>query len=310
MPESIFDTLIIGGGPAGVTAGIYLSRLGMKAIIISKELGGQITRKSVLVENYPGLGKISGAELIQKFYNHLKEFGIPLVSGIVSKVEKEGNIFKVETQEGKVYLGKTVIVASGADPRPLEVPGEEKFIGKGVSYCAVCDGPFYKEKTVAVVGGGNAGFEAAIALSKWAKKIYILEFNPEVKADEVNQKRVKEAGKIEIITNASLKRINGHQTVESIEYEDRKTGKIKELKLDGVFVEIGNQPATSFLRGLVDFSERDEVIIDPWTCATKTPGLFAAGDVTNVREKQIVIACGEGAKAALSAYHYLRKKRI
>lgn len=308
MPEEIFDTVIIGGGPAGITAGIYASRLGMKAIIISKELGGQLTRKSVLIENYPGLGKISGAELIQKFYSHLKEFNVPLVSGIVSKVEKEGDIFKVETEGKKTYLGKTVIVASGADPRPLEVPGEKEFIGRGVSYCAVCDGPFYKDKTVVVVGGGDAGFEAAIALSEWAKKIYILEFNPEVKADQTNQKRVKETGKVEVITNAALKKVNGHQTVESIEYEDRKTGEIKELKVDGVFVEIGSQPANFFLRGLVDFSERDEIIIDPWTCATKTPGLFAAGDVTNVKEKQIVIACGEGAKAALFAYRYLRRK--
>jgi len=307
MGEDIYDLIIIGSGPAGITAGIYASRLGMKSIIISKELGGQLTRKSVSIENYPGLGEISGYDLVQKFYNHLKKFNVPLISDAVVKVEEKNGVFEISTEGRKVFFSKTVIVASGADPRPLEVPGEKEFIGKGVSYCAVCDAPFYKDKTVAVAGGGDAGFEAAIALSEWAKKVYILEFNPEVKAEPANQKKAAETGKVEVITNARLKEIKGDQTVELIIYEDRKSGEKNELKLDGVFVEIGNQPATSFLKGLIDFSERDEIKIDPWTCQTKTPGLFAAGDVSNVKEKQIVIACGEGAKAALSAYHYLKR---
>jgi alkyl hydroperoxide reductase subunit AhpF len=189
----------------------------------------------------------------------------------------------------------------------LEVPGEKKFIGRGVSYCTTCDGPIFEEKTVAVIGGGNAGFEAAIFLAKYAKEIYVLESEDRVKADEINQERVKKIGKVKVITNAVLKKIKGNQFVNSIIYQDRKSKKINTLKVQGVFVEVGSQPATSFAKGLVDFNEKDEIKVEFETYQTKTLGLFAVGDCNVGQFKQIVTACGEGAKAALSAYNYLEK---
>lgn len=302
------DLIIIGGGPAGMTAGIYASRLGLKTLLITKSFGGQIAKKAVAIENYPGFDKISGIELVQKMEKHLKSLEINIEMDEVRKVEKKNKSFFVSTKSKKEFQAKTLVLASGADPRPLEVPGEKEFIGKGVSYCAVCDGPLFSEKTVVVIGGGNAGFETAIFLGQHAKKIYILEYAPEVGADATNQEIVKKSGKAEIITNVALKEIKGKDFVDSIIYEDRKSGEEKTLKVQGVFVEIGYQPATSYVKGLVDFNERDEIKVDYETCQTKTPGLFAAGDVNVGSAKQIVTAAGEGAKAALAAYNYIQKR--
>ena len=303
----IYDLIIIGGGPAGITAGIYAARQSLNTLLITKEFGGQVARKAVAIENYPGFGQISGLELIQKFEKHLKEFRIKIKNDSVVKIKKVGQFFLVNTEGKNQFEAKAVIVTSGADPRPLEVPGEKEFIGRGVSYCSVCDGPLFKDKTVAVIGGGNAGFETALFLSNIAKKIYILEFNPSVRADKVLQERVKKTGKVEIITSAILKKIKGSQFVDSIVYEEGNTGKEKTLLIDGVFVEIGLQPSASFVKDLVDFNERDEIVVDFETCQTKTPGLFAAGDVNAGHFKQIITACGEGAKAALAAYEYLSR---
>jgi len=303
----IYDLIIIGGGPAGITAGIYAARQSLNTLLITKEFGGQVARKAVAIENYPGFGQISGLELIQKFEKHLKEFRIKIKNDSVVKIKKVGQFFLVNTEGKNQFEAKAVIVTSGADPRPLEVPGEKEFIGRGVSYCSVCDGPLFKDKTVAVIGGGNAGFETALFLSNIAKKIYILEFNPSVRADKVLQERVKKTGKVEIITSAILKKIKGSQFADSIVYEEGNTGKEKTLLIDGVFVEIGLQPSASFVKDLVDFNERDEIVVDFETCQTKTPGLFAAGDVNAGHFKQIITACGEGAKAALAAYEYLSR---
>ncbi|MBZ9577886.1 FAD-dependent oxidoreductase [Patescibacteria group bacterium] len=302
------DLIIIGGGPAGMTAGIYAGRLGLKTLLITKSFGGQIAKKAVSIENYPGFESISGIELVQKIEKHLKSQKIDIEMDEIRKVEKKNNDFLVFAKSKKEFQVKAVILASGADPRPLEVPGEKEFIGKGVSYCSVCDGPLFKDKVVAVIGGGNAGFETAIFLGQHAKKIYILEYASEPGADAANQEIVKKAGKTEIITNAAPREIKGKDFVGSIIYEDRKTGKEKTLKVQGVFVEIGYQPATSYVRGLVDFNERDEIKVDYETCQTKTPGLFAAGDVNVGSAKQIVTAAGEGAKAAIAAYNYIQKK--
>jgi thioredoxin-disulfide reductase len=307
MEINKYDLIIIGGGPAGITAGIYAGRQKLKALLIAKEFGGQLGRKAVDIENYPGFEKISGQDLITKFRNHLKRFKIEAKIGEVVKIAKEGNIFSVHTKGGKIYQSLAVIIASGTDPRPLEVEGEKEFLGRGVSYCAICDGLLFKEKTVAVIGGGNAGFETAIFLSKIAKKIYILEYGEKVKADLTNQEIVKKTGKAEIITNAQVKKIVGDKTVKSITYLDRKTQQEKELKVDGVFIQIGNQPATSFAKGLVDFNERDEIVVEFETCQTKTEGLFAAGDCNIGPFKQIITACGEGAKSALAAFQYVQK---
>lgn len=307
----MYDLIIIGGGPAGITAGIYAVRQNLKTLLVTKNFGGQMARKTVAIENYPGFEEISGQTLIKKFEKHLKkQRNVEIERDEVGKIKKRGGIFFVKTESKKMFRAKAVIVASGADPRPLEAPGEKEFIGRGVSYCTNCDGPLFADKTVAVVGGGNAGFEAAVFLSRIAKKIYILERGARAKADENNLKRAKKSGRVELIASAVLKEIKGRKFVESIIYEKSgnrsRSAALKALKVDGVFVEIGSVPATGFVKDLVDFNERDEIKIDLTTCGTKTPGLFAAGDVTVVPLKQIVVAAGEGAKAAIGAYNYLR----
>ena len=301
----MYDLIIIGGGPAGITAGIYAARQKLNTLLITREFGGQVAR-ALSVENYPGFEAIPGRELIKIMEKHLRKFKIDIEEDEVAEVEKNGDNFLVMTKNKKKFEAKAVIVTSGADPRPLKVPGEKEFLGRGVSYCAVCDGAFFPNKTVAVVGGGNSGFEAAIFLSKIAKKIYILEYTEKVKADQTNQEIVRNLNNVEIITNASLKEIRGEKFVREISYQDRKTGQEKILEVEGVFVEIGSQPAVSFLKDLVDFNEKHEIIVDPENNMTKTPGLFAAGDVTAIKLKQIVLAAGEGCKASLSAYSYLR----
>ena len=303
----IYDLIIIGGGPAGITAGIYAARQKLNTLLITKSFGGQVARKAIMIENYPGFEEISGMELIQKLEKHLRKQKIDIERDEVTKLKKIGEKFFVQTKSKNRFQSKAVIVASGADPRPLEVPGEKEFIGKGVSYCTTCDAPLFANKTVAVIGGGNAGFEAAIFLSLIAKKIYILEHGKKVGADEINQERVRKTKKVEIITNTALKRIRGNQFVNSIVYQDRKNRKNITLPVEGIFVEVGSQPATSFVKGLVDFNEKDEIIVNPKTGETRIRGLFAAGDIDDVPYKQIVIAAGEGAKAALSAYNYLQK---
>lgn len=303
----VYDLIIIGGGPAGITAGIYAARQKLNTLLITKSFGGQIARKAVGIENYPGFEEISGLDLIKKFEKHLRKQKIDIERDGVRKVKKIGEKFLVQTTGKNTFEAKAVIIASGADPRPLEVPGEKKFIGKGVSYCTTCDGPLLANKEVAVVGGGNAGFEAAIFLAKFAKKIYILEYSEKINADVENQERVKKTGKIEVITNVQPKEVKGEKFVNSLIYLNGKTEKEVNLAVEGVFIEIGTQPATSFVKGLVDFNEKDEIKVNPWTSQTSCPGLFAAGDADEVPYKQIVIAAGEGAKAAISAYEYLQK---
>jgi len=316
----IYDLIIIGGGPAGITAGIYAGRQRMKTLLITKEFGGQMAEKATEVCNYPGFEKISGAELIDKFVEHLeKQESVEIKFSEVGKVEEQENIFTITTTENEKIQSKTVIIATGADPRPLEAVGEKEFIGKGVSYCVTCDGPIFKNKTIAIIGGGNAGLEAALFMTNYAGKIYILEFGAEIKADEINQKEVKNSDKIEIITNAAVKEIKGGQFVSSLVYQDMSEGKpasaeasarrSKTLEVQGVFIEIGTQPATALAKGLVDFTKRDEIIVEPETFMTKTPGLFAAGDNNSGPYKQIVTAAGEGCKASLAAYDYLRKTK-
>lgn len=302
---AVYDIIIIGGGPAGITAGIYAARQKLNVLLITKGFGGQLARKAVAIENYPGFEEISGAELIKKFEKQLRKQKIDIERDEVKSVKKIGEKFIVATKSKNKFESKTAIVASGADPRPLEAPGEKEFLGRGVSYCSVCDGVLFTDKTVAVIGGGNSGFESAIFLSKIAKKIWILQAGEKAKADEKNQERVRRINKIEIISNVQVMEIQGNKFVESLLYRDSKTGKKFILPVNGVFVEIGLQPATSFVKDLVDFNERDEIKVDFETFQTRTPGLFAAGDVNVGKYKQIVTACGEGTKAALAAYDFL-----
>lgn len=309
MKEKIYDLIIVGGGPAGMTGGIYASRLGLKTLLITKEFGGQMARKVVAIENYPGFKEISGLELIERMKEQLLKREIDTKLAEVVGVKKSGEIFLVLTKNNETFKSKTLIIATGANPRSLSVPGEKEFLGRGVSYCPICDAPLFKDKVVAVIGGGNSGFETSIYLAKFAKEIYILEYGEEVRADKENQKKAKETGKIKVITQAAVKEIKGKKFVEGLVYQDRKSGKEIELPVSGIFIEIGLAPATSFIKDLVDFNQRGEISVEPETYQTKTPGLFAAGDCNIGKYKQIVTACGEGAKAALAAYDFLQGKQ-
>ncbi|MBU3964670.1 thioredoxin-disulfide reductase [Patescibacteria group bacterium] len=303
--QVLYDLIIIGGGPAGVTAGIYALRKKLRTLIISKDFQGQM-KWAVSVENYPGMPDINGMDLAKKFEDHIKKYGAKIIDDEVIKIDKENQIFELITKKGDRFISLSVIIATGADPRPLEVPGEKEFISKGVTYCTTCDAPFFKDKPVAVIGGGNSGVKAAIELTNYASKVYLLEFQDKLAADELEQERARNNEKIEILTSSALKSIEGGNKVEKITYQDVKSKQKKNLNVEGVFVSVGTQPATSFIKEMVDFNEKDEIVIDPKTCQTKTPGLFSAGDVTDVKYNQIVIAAGEGAKAALSVYDYLR----
>jgi len=305
----IYDLIIIGAGPAGVAAAVYAARQRLGILIISKDIGGQVAKKAVDIENYPGFEKISGPDLVELYQKQLKANELEVTLDEVVGIEKKDGKFFVSTASGKTHEAVSVIVTSGAKSKLVNVPGEEEFEGKGVSYCSLCDGPVFKGKDVAVVGGGNNGFESAVFLSNYVKHVTILEYNDKVNADAENQELVAKNKNIEIITNAKIVKIEGKVFVNAIYYEDRASGTEKKLDVSGVFVEIGYSPATSFLNGLVELNDKKEIIFDPVTLSTKTPGLFSAGDCNVSKYKQIVMASGEGAKAALSAYEYIKKNK-
>jgi len=302
----MYNLIIIGGGPAGVTAGIYASRKKLKTLLLTFDFIGQ-TGKAFTVENYPGFKEIKGLDLAQRLKNQIENHEIEIKEGEkVREVRKEKDVFYIKTGDSE-YQAKAVIVATGRDPRPLEVPGEKEFLGRGISYCVTCDGPLFQDKIVAVIGGGNSGFGAGLELSEYCKKVYILERAKTPIADEMLQERAQKKQNIEIILNAETKEIKGDKFVSSLIYKNREGGGEKELIVEGIFIEIGYIPATGFVKGLVDFSKRDEIKIDPVTCETKTKGLFAAGDVTDIPVKQIITSAAEGCKAALSVYEFLKK---
>jgi alkyl hydroperoxide reductase subunit F len=305
----IYDTIIIGAGPAGMSAGIYTCRKKLATLILSKDIGGQ-TAKSWDVENYLGYQLISGADLAQKFNDHLKSFNCveSKIGQTVAKITKAKNIFVVNLQSGQVYQTKTIIIASGKKPRELNVAGEQEYKNKGVTYCATCDAPIFKDKAVAVVGGGDAALDATYQLTKIAKEIYLLVRDVKFKAnlDKVLLGNVINSAKVKVIFNAITTKISGSKFVESLAYQDSKDKGIKELAVSGVFVEIGSLPVVDFCRGIVKLNNKDEIIIDEHNM-TSVAGIFAAGDVTNVIEKQTIIAAGEGAKAAIGVANFLSR---
>ena len=303
----IHDLIIIGGGPAGITAGIYAARKKLNTLLITKEWGGQMTKASD-IQNWPGKPSISGVDLMNKMTEHLKRFEIEIKEEReVIDIEKSGENFVVRDNKDEEYETKTVIIATGKIPRSLSIPGEEEFKGKGVSFCSTCDAPMFKDKEVAVIGGGNAGLDAVLDLTKYAKKIYTLEFLEEMRGDPATKEKLDKTGKVEFFTNVAVKEIKGKDFVESLIYENRDTGKDTELKVQGVFIAIGMTPKADFAENLVEFNEIGEIKIDRDN-NTKTKGLFAAGDITDVKYEQIVIACSEGAKSALAVYDYLKQK--
>lgn len=306
----MYDLIIIGAGPAGISAGIYAARQRLKILIVSKDVGGQVAKKAVDIENYPGFEKISGPDLVDLYQKQIKANDLEIMNGEVINIEKKDGKFSVFAKSGEKYEAISVIITSGAESKKINVPGEEEFAGKGVSYCSLCDGPIFKGKTVAVVGGGNNGFESALFLSNYVKKIHILEYSDKVKADAENQELVAGHENIEVITDAKTLRIEGKTFVNAIFYQDLKTNEGKKLEVDGVFVEIGYSPSTSFAKDLVELNGNKEIIFDPKTLETKTPGLFSAGDCNVSKYKQIVMASGQGSLAALSAYEYIKKANV
>ncbi|MEK7202812.1 MAG: FAD-dependent oxidoreductase [Patescibacteria group bacterium] len=299
----MYDTIIIGSGAAGMTAGIYAARRKMKTLIIGKQIGGQIIWAST-IENYPGLKSIGSFELIQRMEDQVKSLNVEIKTEEVKNILKNKNIFSVITDKGQ-YQGKTIIVAIGLSPRWLNVHGEKELTGKGVSYCANCDGPLFKNKTVAVVGGGNAALDAAEVLSKIANKVFLIHRTDYFRGFESLMAKVKQKDNIEIIFNSQVQEIIGCEKLEKIKIINSKTGEIKELNLNGLFIEIGRHAYTEIAANLVKRDVNNKIIID-LDCQTSQPGVFAAGDVTQTSFNQIVIACGQGSIAALSAYKYLQ----
>lgn len=304
----MYDLIIIGGGPAGIAAGIYASRKKIKSLLITDSFGGQ-SIVSDKIENWIGEKEISGFELAKKLENHLKsQQGIEILENeLVSKIEKVENGFKVFTNNNKVFETKYILVASGSSHRKLNVLGEKEFEGRGVFYCATCDAPLMKNKTAAVIGGGNSGLEAVLDLIPYASSIYLLEYGEKLKGDAITQEKIKSNPKVQIITLAQTIEITGENFVSGLKYKDRQTNEIKELKVDGVFVEIGSTPNSFLVKDLVNLNNFGEIIVDPKTQQTSLFGIWAAGDVADFPYKQNNIAVGHAISAILNINDYLNK---
>jgi len=298
------DLIIVGAGPAGMTAAVYAARQKVNTLLLSKDVGGQVNW-TLCIENYMGYQFIEGLELIQKFEEQVRKFPIDIQIGneITSCARFEKGL-EVEAG-GTKYGGRTVIICSGKRPKMLSVPGEERLRGRGLTYCQVCDGPLFQGMDVAVVGGGNSALEAAIDMTKIAKHIYLASLTP-LTGDHILRDKVQAAENVTVLTEHQTLEVSGTESVSGMRLKDLKSGQVKELNVQGIFVEIGLIPNTDFMRGTLTLNEFGEIPVN-CACETGIPGLYAAGDVTNVPAKQIVVAAGEGAKAALQAHQYLQK---
>jgi alkyl hydroperoxide reductase subunit F len=300
----VFDVMIIGAGPAGLTAGVYCARKLLKTLIISENIGGQAS-ESWAIENYMGYRMITGDDLMRKFEEQVRLLDLHLEIDKVLILDRSGNEFMVNTATGAAYRARAVILAQGKQPRKLGVEEEERYLGRGLSVCSTCDGPLFRDKVVAIVGGGNSALQSAIEMSGIAREVHLV-VRSTIKADESYIKVYEQKANIVTHTNSIVSKLQGNSMLTGITLKDRTSGKETELSVDGVFAEIGWIPNTAFLEGFVEMNHEKEVIIDI-DCHTSVPGILAAGDITNIRTKQIITAAGEGAKAALSAYDYLIK---
>lgn len=298
-----YELIIVGAGPAGMAAGVYAARKQIDTLIISENVGGQ-TLWSSGIENYLGYVFISGTDLVQKFEEHLRTFDVKLEYAEVKRVYQADGGFGVDTQDGRAFSARAVVLASGKSPRLLDVPGEKEFTGRGVTYCSTCDGPLFSGMPVAVAGGGNSGLDAVAQLMKICPQVYLIEIAEALRGDEVLQEKARAAPNVEILTHTAVKEIRGDQFVDGVVVEDLHSRETRRLEVKGMFVEIGLVPNTDFVKDLVALNKYGEIPVD---CAAWTgiPGLLAAGDVTDVPQKQIICAAGDGAKAALGAYSYL-----
>jgi len=308
MKNELYDMAVIGGGPAAHSAALYARRKELKTVMIAKEEGGQLLYSSE-IDNYLGLPDVEGFELVKKFRNHVDKYEPEKLEVEIVDVEKSGDEFILQSKKGDEVRSKTLIVATGAKWRKLNVPGEQEFAGKGVSYCTTCDGPLFADADVAVIGGGNSAFEGIIDLLPIANRIVNVDIAPEPIADPVLQKHVRESDHREEV---DLEKYYGHEILEifgdemvtGLRLRDKDTGEEKEVEVEGIFVEIGLIPNSQVVEDIAEINDAGEIVVD---CKNRTniDGLYAAGDVTDVPENQIIIAAGEGAKAALSAYSYL-----
>jgi alkyl hydroperoxide reductase subunit F len=301
----MYELIIIGGGPAGMAAAVYAARKLINTILVTGDIGGQVNWTNG-VENYLGYQFIEGDELIEKFQQQVNQFPIKQKIGVkVIQVKRIDGGFEVIPESGESILGKAVILASGKRPRKLNVEGEEGLIGRGVTYCSICDGPDFTGQKVAVIGGGNSAIEAALDMVKAADHVDMVSVTP-LTGDPIMIQKLSEAKNLTIYIEQTTQKILGQNAVEGIVIRNSKTGTISQLDVSGVFVEIGLIPNSDMAKELVKLNPQGEVQVNS-SCETEVPGFFAAGDVTNAPEKQIIVAAGEGAKAALTAHRYLRR---
>ena len=300
-----YDVLIVGGGPAGASAAIYAARKGIRTGIVAERFGGQVM-DTLAIENFISVKETEGPKLVMALEEHVKSYDVDIMNLQRAKSVKKGDLLEVELESGATLRSKALIIATGARWRELGVPGEAEYRGKGVAYCPHCDGPLFKGKPVAVIGGGNSGVEAAIDLAGIVAHVTLIEFGEQLKADAVLQNKLRTLSNVTVVTNAQTTDITGDgQKMNGLNYKDRATGETAHLDVDAVFVQIGLLPNTDFIKaGDITLTKFGEIEVDSHG-ATSMPGVFAAGDVTTVPYKQIIIAMGEGAKASLGAFDYL-----
>ncbi len=303
--DTVWDVIIIGGGPAGLAAALYAARAMRSTIVLEREMpGGQIATTSE-VEDYPGVKMTTGPELSMMMMEHAQNFGAVVnIGDEVTDVDFAGVVKKVKLSDGKTMRGKSIIIATGAAPRTLGVPGEDELRGSGVSYCAVCDGPFFRDGHVAVVGGGDAAFDEGLYLTKYASKVSIIHRRDEFRAQKVLVDRAQKNPKMDFITSTVVEKVNGDGKIEGVTLRNLKTGETSELPLQGLFVYVGNIPNTAMFKDAVKADENGYILVDE-TMATHTPGVYVAGDVRKSPLKQVVTAAAEGSIAALTADKYL-----
>jgi alkyl hydroperoxide reductase subunit F len=300
-PEDVNDVVIVGAGPAGLTAGVYCARKMLKTVIISENIGGQAL-ESWAIENYMGYRMIAGEELMKKFEEQVRTLDIRLELDQVTGITKVDNLFMVKTISAIEVKAKTLILTQGNRPRKLGVANEEQYLGRGLSVCSTCDGPLYRGKKVAVVGGGNSALQTAVEMSEIAPSVDLI-VRSTIRADPVYVEKLNAKKNITVHLNAQVTSIEGDKFLSAVTIKDDK-GNEQKLQLDGIFIEIGWLPNTDIMDGLVALNGKKEIIVD-CNGRTSVPGIFAAGDVTSVKNKQIIIAAGDGAKAALEAFEYL-----
>jgi alkyl hydroperoxide reductase subunit F len=302
--KDVFDVLIVGGGPAGAAAAVYAARKGIKTGVLAERFGGQVL-DTLAIENFISVKETDGPKFAVALEQHVKEYEVDIMNTQRAAKLVPGKLIEITTATGATLKAKSVILATGARWREINVPGEKEYRNHGVAYCPHCDGPLFKGKRVAVIGGGNSGVEAAIDLAGLVKHVTLIEFGAELRADAVLQRKLRSLANVTVITSAQTTEIHGDgKIVNGLSYNDRVSGEAKKVELEGVFVQIGLVPNTEWLKGTLALSRHGEIEVDA-RGQTSIPGVFAAGDVTTVPYKQIIIATGEGAKAALSAFDHL-----